>query len=99
MEGWVCPLCGRVYGPYVIECSACNELARSRNVKTSTSTVGISDKHWELPPITDTRTYLAEIWPSDGKQTGSVTIWKEGECRTPMSGGSVCYQKSQGSVS
>ena len=22
--GWICPKCGRVYGPYVNECCACN---------------------------------------------------------------------------
>lgn len=26
--GWICPKCGRVYGPYVMQCDHCNNLVK-----------------------------------------------------------------------
>ena len=34
--GWVCPKCGRVYGPFVGECASCNGHSRPLTGTTTT---------------------------------------------------------------
>lgn len=35
MDPWICPKCGRVYGPFVQECNPCNQYAGYANTITS----------------------------------------------------------------
>ena len=45
--GWICPKCGRVYGPFVQECSACN-FDKAQPYTGPTITYGVTDKGLEV---------------------------------------------------
>ena len=32
-NGWICPICGRVYSPYTMECISCNQEPRRYEVQ------------------------------------------------------------------
>lgn len=39
--GWICPKCGRVYAPFILECAKCNNTTLETSVCPEITTVGI----------------------------------------------------------
>lgn len=35
-NGWICPKCGRVYSPLIMECAHCNKTIKLQGLATST---------------------------------------------------------------
>ena len=74
-QGWICPRCGRVYGPYVMECIHCNKEPYKTETSTDIPTPGIPAGITVTynPDLTTTVTgSLSEIEKSDTTTTSQV---------------------------